>query len=215
MRRFYEEWSSVFNSADATAEFENNADNSIRPPAVVELTINTKLLFDINRPTVSDDFNWSYFFNVGFVLHCEIFTKSDSLQERLFYIERCAIEFWSKEKLKYNLKVNLYGKQGSMPNNFNKTVADIDFRKAALNAFKDEYLLDYINIEDPEDELDERVLEQEIVLNIKKFIMSLGKDFSFIGNQHRMIIEEKEFFVDLLFFNRQLQSLVAIETRGV
>ena len=57
------------------------------------------------------------------------------------------------------------------------------------------------------------MLENEIVSNIRKFIMSLGKDFSFIGNQYRMIFEEREYFIDLLFFNRQLQCLVAIELK--
>jgi RecB family endonuclease NucS len=80
-------------------------------------------------------------------------------------------------------------------------------------SFKDEMLLDFINIQDPDEVADERVLEQEIVLNIKKFIMALGNDFSFIGNQYRMLIEAEEYFIDLLFFNRKLQSLVAIELK--
>ena len=73
-------------------------------------------------------------------------------------------------------------------------------------------MLDYINIEDPDEE-DEKVLENEIIQNIKKFIMTLGKDFAFIGNQYRLIVDEKEFFVDLLFYNRYLQSLVAVELK--
>ncbi|MDR2728501.1 MAG: DUF1016 domain-containing protein, partial [Chitinispirillales bacterium] len=88
-----------------------------------------------------------------------------------------------------------------------------DLQRKALLSFKDEYLLDYINIESPDDELDERVLESEIVNNIRKFIMSLGKDFSFVGSQYRLVFEKREFFLDLLFFNRQLQCLVAIELK--
>jgi predicted nuclease of restriction endonuclease-like (RecB) superfamily len=107
----------------------------------------------------------------------------------------------------------LYENQGKLPNNFEKTISDKDFQRKAMLSFKDEYLLDYINIESPDDEPDERVLENEIMNNIRKFIMSLGKDFSFIGNQYRMIVEEREYFVDLLFFNRQLQSLVAIDLK--
>jgi predicted nuclease of restriction endonuclease-like (RecB) superfamily len=139
--------------------------------------------------------------------------KTNDLEEKWFYIKKCATEFWNYEKLKYNLKSDLYHKQGMITNNFNKTIDNIDFRKAALNAFKDEYLLDWINLEDPDDEPDERVLEQEIVLNIRKFIMALGKDFSFIGNQYRLEVDGKERFVDLLFFNRRIQSLVAIELK--
>jgi predicted nuclease of restriction endonuclease-like (RecB) superfamily len=139
--------------------------------------------------------------------------KTKTLEESLFYIEKCATEFWSVRTLQYHLKENLFAKRGELPNNFQTTISDIDLRRKALFSFKDEYLLDYINIESPDDEWDERVLENEIVTNIKNFIMSLGKDFSFIGNQHRLIIEEKEYFVDLLFFNRQLQCLVAIELK--
>lgn len=73
-------------------------------------------------------------------------------------------------------------------------------------------MLDFINIEDP-DELDERGLENEIVLHIKKFIMALGSDFSFLGNQYRLEVDEKEYFIDLLFYNRRIQCLVAIELK--
>lgn len=60
------------------------------------------------------------------------------------------------------------------------------------------------------DEIDERVIENQIIQNIKKFIMALGSNFSFLGNQYRLIVDEQEYFIDLLFFNRHLQALVAI-----
>jgi len=153
------------------------------------------------------------FFSIGFTHHCEIFTNVKDPTARLFYIQKCATEFWSVEKLKYHLKSDLYGKQGTLPTNFTKTISDTDLRQRALQSFKDEYLLDFINIEDPSDEPDERVLEHGIVANVQKFIMALGNDFSFIGNQYRMEVDEKEYFIDLLFFNRRLQSLVAFELK--
>lgn len=189
MRQFYESWS--------------------------DYLINDNL--DItNRPTLSDDLNldkWSSFLSIGFSHHYEIIIKTKSLEERFFYIEKCAIEFWNYRLLQSNLKANLYEKQGKLPNNFSTTISDANLSLKALLSFKDEYLLDFINIESPGDEIDERVLESEIVMNIKNFIMSLGKDFSFIGNQYRLIVSEREYFIDLLFFNRQLQCLVAIELK--
>ena len=93
--------------------------------------------------------------------------------------------------------------------------------KQALKAivmFKDEYLLDYINTEElgarDSDDVDERVIEQSIVHNIKNFIMTFGQDFSFIGNQYRVVVGDKELFIDLLFYNRELQSLVAVELKA-
>ena len=96
-----------------------------------------------------------------------------------------------------------------MINNFESTLPK-KMHKHATDAFKSEYLLDYINLDEEDNE---RVLENEIMRNIKKFIMSLGNDFSFIGNQYRVIVGEEEFFIDLLFFHRTLQSLVAFELK--
>jgi predicted nuclease of restriction endonuclease-like (RecB) superfamily len=206
MRQFYEAWKHVFINRQSTT-------GEIRPLPTDE--IETDLL-TANRQLATADLQHSYlecFLSTGFTHHYEILAKTNSLEERLFYIQHCATEFWSVEKLKYHLKSNLYAKQGKLPNNFKTTISAIDLQRKALLSFKDEYLLDYINIESPDDEPDERVLESAIVSNIRKFIMSLGKDFSFIGNQHRLIVEEQEYFIDLLFFNRQLQCLVAIELK--
>jgi len=206
MRQFYETWAPHLDT--------DNQIDIIRPLATDEIQPN---LLMANRPLSTDDLQnakFQYFSSVGFTHHYELLIKTDNIEERLFYIERCATEFWSVEKLKYNLKSDLYSKEGTLPNNFQATISDKDFQRKAMQSFKDEYLLDYINIESSlDDEPDERILETEIMNNIRKFIMSLGKDFSFIGNQYRLIAAEQEFFIDLLFFNRQLQSLVAIELK--
>lgn len=205
MRQFYEEWEKHFQST----EYQKSI---FRPLPTDE--IQTDLLL-LNRPLLTDDLanlNFDDFLAIGFTHHYEILIKTKTVEERLFYINSCAKEFWSVEKLKYNLKISLFQKQGSLPNNFEKTIQNTNLQKQALQSFKDEYLLDFINIEDP-DELDERLLENEIVLHIKKFIMALGSDFSFLGNQYRLEVDEKEFFIDLLFFNRRIQCLVAIELK--
>ena len=152
------------------------------------------------------------FLAVGFTNHYEILAQKKDLEQRLFYIVNCATGFWNGDKLKYYMKDDLYSKRGTMPNNFATTITDVDLRGKALRSFKDEYLLDFVNIEDP-DEADERVIEQQIVHNIKNFIMALGRDFSFMGNQYRLVVSEKEYFIDLLFFNRRLQALIAIELK--
>ena len=120
------------------------------------------------RPSPTDEFqhaDFQYFLLTGFTHHYELLIKTKSLEERLFYIERCATEFWSVETLKYHLKSNLYASRGKLPNNFQNTISDKDLQRKALLSFKDEYLLDHINIESPDDEPDERVLESAIVNN--------------------------------------------------
>jgi len=152
------------------------------------------------------------FINVSFTHHIEILQRTKSVDERIFYIQKTATEFWSLSTLKNHLDNQTFQKTGKLPNNFSKTISNDEIRQKALQTFKDEYLLDFINIEDA-DENDERVLESEIVHNVKKFLMSLGSDFAFIGNQYRLIVEEEEYFLDLLFFNRGLKCLVVFELK--
>lgn len=207
MRIFYEEWA------------------EIEPLLLKNASV---VFFDFmeieNRHTNSDDFQSSnrqmgsdeleqIFFRIGFSQHLAILQAVKNAETRLFYMQKCVIEFWNYETLKHHLKNQLHKQIGKLYNNFEHTISEQHFKQKALMVFKDEMLLDFINIQDTDEETDERVLEQEIVLNIKKFIMALGADFSFIGNQFRLLIDEEEFFVDLLFFNRKLQSLVAIELK--
>jgi len=83
------------------------------------------------------------FLNVGFTNHYVILTKTKSKEERLFYIRRCATEFWKVETTKYYLSENLlFKKEGTIQlTNFNKTIDNAAFKQRALQSFKDEYLL--------------------------------------------------------------------------
>ena len=147
----------------------------------------------------------------------EILHKTKELDERLFYIRECATGHWSKIALRTRLKENLYQHRGALPNNFSMTLPEDEQYMKAIQTFKDEYFLDFINTEeldltDPQD-LDERVLEKEIISNIRNFIQCLGSGFCFVGNQHRIEVDGEEFFADLLFFQRDLKALVVIELK--
>ena len=171
----------------------------------------------LNRQPLADEFNWSDFFSIGFSHHIEIISKAKTLEARLFYIHECAIRYWSKYTLRDYLKADLYSHRGTLPNNFAQTLPDTKQALKAVCSFKDEYLLDFINVEEldeQEEDLDEKIVEKSIVANVKKFIMTFGQDFSFIGNQYRVEVAGEEMFIDLLFFNRELNSLVAVELKS-
>jgi predicted nuclease of restriction endonuclease-like (RecB) superfamily len=202
MRLFYEAWMDVIPNRQMPSADLDGAEFVLADKGVV---IRQTLSADLSPEDINA------FMKVGFSNHREII-KLKSLDERLFYIRKAASEFWSFEKLKYNLKSDLYAREGQIANNFALTIADANYRGKALRSFKDEYLLDFVNIEDP-DEADEREIADGIVRNIKKFIMTLGNDFSFIGQEYRVVVADTEYFIDLLFFNRQLQSLVAVELK--
>ena len=171
----------------------------------------------LNRQPLADEFNWSDFFSIGFSHHTEIISKAKTLEARLFYIHECAIRYWSKYTLRDYLKADLYSHRGTLPNNFAQTLPDTKQALKAVCSFKDEYLLDFINVEEldeQEEDLDEKIVEKSIVANVKKFIMTFGQDFSFMGNQYRVEVAGEEMFIDLLFFNRELNSLVAVELKS-
>ncbi len=156
--------------------------------------------------------DFSRFISIGFTHHIEIILKTAEVKDRWYYIHLSAANFWTVKHMRTELVNKSHLKQVNESNNFKK-VLPIEISNKAIRAFKDQYLLDYVNVEDGDDEIDERVLERELVLNIKKFLMSLGNDFSFMGNQYRILVEEDEYFIDLLFFHRGLQSLIAFELK--
>jgi predicted nuclease of restriction endonuclease-like (RecB) superfamily len=149
------------------------------------------------------------FWKISFTHHMLILNKCSTNPERFFYIEQAASLFWSVSVLEHHIQADLYSNQGKLPNNFASTLPD-KLTPSALQVFQDEYLMDFIT---PPAVDDERVLENKVVSEIKNFILWMGKGFSFIGNQYRLEIDGEEFFIDLLFFNRHLQCLVAFELK--
>ena len=183
MRTFYEEWSNYFKSVATAAEIledENQGDE-------VFLTLQSTI-----RSPLATELNLDEFFNISFTHHCEILVKTQDFQERIFYIHQAYINKWDKYKLRDLLKADLYHHQGQLPNNFAKTIPASKNAIRAIEMFKDEYLLDFINVEEigarDEADVDEREVEQAIIQNVKNFIMTFGRDFAFVGNQYHLEI---------------------------
>ena len=207
MRLFYEEWKQLSaNSLVATSEISNEQPNSL--VATSELPI---VQFKIEA-----DFPISAFLNIGFTHHYAIISKVKDIEERKFYIQLAAETKASVENLEKIIKSDLYHHQGNLPNNFRNTIPDQLQAFRAIAMFKDEYLLDFINTEElfvRDKDRDERLIEQSIVQNVKNFIMTFGKDFTFVGNQYRLEKFGVEEYPDLLFFNRELVALVCVELK--
>lgn len=205
MRLFYENWKDIFvKSATAAAD-------------LTEEKVYYNLLLSDKMAAVAAVLNIEEFLSIGFTHHMEIISKTKNIEERIFYIHQTYINGWNKYALRDMLKADIYAHQGSLPNNFTNAIADPRAALKAVGMFKDEYLLDFINVEELDvydiRDIDERVVENEIVKNIKNFILCLGSSFCFIGNQHKISVGDEEFFIDLLFYNRDLHCLVAIELK--
>jgi predicted nuclease of restriction endonuclease-like (RecB) superfamily len=213
MRIFYDEWNQTLETNRQLPTVDLQTPGANRQSATAELDFDPISLTIHHLP--SDELepdDKAAFLRIGFTHHREIIAKCKSPDERWYYIRKCASEFWSVEALKSHLKAGDYKRFGALPNNFSLTLPDTESAARAVRSFKDEYLLDFIDIRDAGD-YDERDVENAIVNDIRKFIMACGVGFCFIGNQYRLIVSEEEFFVDLLFFERNLQCLVAFELK--
>ena len=207
MRTFYEEWQMLsdnsFVETNKLVDVESNSFVGTNELPTVQFKI------DANFPIVA-------FMNIGFTHHYAIISKVKDVGQRKFYIQFAADTKAKVEDLEQIINDDLYSHQGELPNNFKKTIPDQLQAYRAITMFKDEYLLDFINTEElfiRDKDRDERVIEQRIVQNVKEFIMTFGKDFTFVGNQYHLEKFGVEEFPDLLFFNRELAALVCVELK--
>ena len=152
------------------------------------------------------------FGNVPWKHHVEIFTKSHSLDEALFYINKVATEGWSRSLLEHHVSACLYASQGAAITNFETTlpVSQIEDAKQLL---KKEYDLSFITVEAVKQEKD---LENALAKNVTEFLLELGQGFAYLGRQKELRIDEDTvFFPDLLFYHIPQRRYVIVELKAV
>ena len=208
MRRFYEQWSFIVNRSPLATDSQLSDNNE---------DIKIDSLTTAFRLPNAIDFNVQEFLSISFTHHIEILNKTEEYSERIFYIHQAFQNKWDKYKLREMLKADLFHKQETLPNNFSKSMPDAKQALKAIEMFKDEYLLDFINVEElgerDREDIDERVVEKEIIHNVKNFIMTFGHDFTFVGNQYHLEKFGHDSYPDLLFYNRELAALVVVELK--
>jgi len=140
-----------------------------------------------------------------------IFTKVRSSEAREYYLKSVIKLGWSRNVLLNQIKANAYKIAKKVPkqHNFPKALP-AHLAEQADESLKSVYNLDFLGITKP---VLERELEKRLIEKVKYFILELGYGFTFIGNQYRLTLRNNEYFVDLLFFNRKLKCLIAIELK--
>ncbi|MBP3830061.1 MAG: DUF1016 family protein [Bacteroidaceae bacterium] len=232
MRTFYEAWIILNPNSSATADELQQIDT-------VEITNSSAMTDELDSKESAVDINdfqrahidiytaiqipeiknfpIDDFFRVPFTHHLMIIEREKTLEGRYYYIHRTAEENLQKRTLEKLIKEDAYGHRNAMPSNFSQNIPDATLARKAVMMFKDSYLLDFINVEQIGEreaiDVDEREVEQQIVQNVKQFIMTFGRDFTFVGNQYHLEIYGVEHFPDLLFFNRELNALVVVELK--
>lgn len=140
-----------------------------------------------------------------------ILTKIKTDSEALFYLRATKEYGWSRNVLLNQIKANAYQRAltENKHNNFKTTLPKFLFEQAD-KALKSDYNLDFLGLNEG---VKERELESKIIEKIRDVIMEFGNGFAFIGNQHKISLGKKDYYIDLLFYHRKLQCLIAIELK--
>ncbi|PAV11511.1 hypothetical protein ASJ81_10060 [Methanosarcina spelaei] len=137
-----------------------------------------------------------------------IMSRCKQPEEREFYLQMCLREHWTKRELERQLAGALFEQAVISPP---KASAALKQLHPDVNSiFKDAYLLDFLDLPEKHSEAD---LQKGLVANLRNFLLELGADFAFIGEQYLLQVGSHDFALDLLFFHRSLNCLVAIELK--
>ncbi|MFT3741131.1 MAG: PDDEXK nuclease domain-containing protein [Gammaproteobacteria bacterium] len=137
-----------------------------------------------------------------------ILSQSKHPHEREFYLKMAIQEKWSSRELERQFKNALFERTVLNPIKASSLVTQM--HPEALNIFKDSYLVDFLELPESHNELD---LHQGLLKKLKEFLIELGRDFCFVGSEYPLQVGKRDFAIDLLFFHRGLNALVAIELK--
>lgn len=137
-----------------------------------------------------------------------ILSQSKRPEERMFYLKMAIQEKWSSRELEHQFKTALFERAVLTPLKVSPVVTQT--HPEALSIFKDSYLMDFLGLPEGHSEAD---LHQGLLAKLKQFLLELGRDFCFIGSEYPIQVGKRDFALDLLFFHRGLNALVAIELK--
>ena len=164
-----------------------------------------------NVPQLAEDLALREIMSIPWDHHRRIIDKcGNDVQKALFFVKKTHENNWSRNVLVNWLSTDLYEREGKAITNFSSTLPEIQ-GDLAQQITKDPYLFDFLSMRE---DYDERDLEDALVSNVTKFLLELGKGFSYMGRQLRIVVGSQEFFPDLLFYNTHIHAYVVIELKA-
>ncbi|MCF6174346.1 MAG: PDDEXK nuclease domain-containing protein [Victivallaceae bacterium] len=151
----------------------------------------------------------SLLFQIPWGQNIVIITKSKSIEEALFYVQKTIENNWSRNVLVHQIESGLYKRTGKAITNFEKRLPATD-SDLANQILKDPYNFDFLTMRE---RYDEKELEDALTTNITEFLLELGSGFSYIGKQYKLTVDNEDFYIDLLFYHTKLHSYVVIELK--
>ena len=197
MKKFYEIYSQMtfVTSAMTQNQISDNKNDMIVSSLMSQLEI--------------DDLRNSILVKVSWTHHLVLISRTQTDEEREFYLHLTIQEKYSSRELERQINSSIY--ERTMLGNTKLSAVLRETRPNVNNVFKDNYVLEFLGL--PESHL-EGDIQKGLVNQMKNFILELGKDFLFIGEEYRVQVGNSDFYIDLLFYHRGLQCLVAFELKA-
>lgn len=199
MVQFYE----VYINAQIVSAVRTQLLNTENQIAEIVSPANTQFNFypqDI-RNTILTQISWTH--------HRTIFSRCKTEEEREFYLRMSIKENYSVRELDRQINASLF--ERVMLGKINIASLPKEFSQDITNAFKDNYVFEFLNLSEPHSE---SVLQKGLIKQMKNFILELGRDFIFIDEEYKVQVGNSDFYIDLLFYHRGLQCLVAFELKA-
>lgn len=207
MLTFYKEYQSLTIWQLPVAKLENE-DNLIPPLAVSDLKTEETPISQLpvaklqsNEIQLITKTSWSH--------HVILMQKIKDIPIRFWYMQQVAEQGWSRDTLIVQIKNKVHERQGTLINNFDHTLPD-DHSAWAKHLFKDPYIFDFTTLAT---EYTERELELNLVKHVEKFLVELGAGFAFVGRQYKLVVSDRDFYLDLLFYHLKMRCFVVIELK--
>ncbi|PQA58999.1 PDDEXK nuclease domain-containing protein [Siphonobacter curvatus] len=146
---------------------------------------------------------------VSWTHHLVLLSRAKSEEERVFYLRLCIKEKYSVKQLERQINSSVYERVMLARESQHQSLKVL--QQDVTDVFKDSYVFEFLNLPEPHSE---GVLQKALINQMKSFILELGGDFLFMGEEYKLQVGNSDFFVDLLFYHRGLQCLVAIELKA-
>ena len=197
MKQFYEVYSSmsIVSSPMTQLQVAEYKQDEIVTSAM------TQFEFSDVKHSVLSKLSWTH--------HLTLLSKSKTNEEREFYLRLCIKENFNVKELERQINSSAF--ERVMLGNSNLSSLLKEMHPDITNSFKDSYIFEFLNLPEPHNERD---LQKGLTKQLKKLILEMGKDFLFIGEEYKVQVGNSDFYIDLLFYHRGLQCIVAFELKA-
>lgn len=179
---------------------------SVRPQ--LEKQVESEFVASLRRQILGENIRQTVLAKIGWTHNKTIFSRCKLEEEREFYTRLCIKENYSVKELDRQISAGLF--ERTMIGNSKLSPSLREIHPNIFNNFKDSYVFEFLNLPEPHNESD---LQKGLIRQMKNFILELGKDFLFIGEEYKVQVGNRDFNIDLLFYHRGLQCLVAFELK--